>query len=179
MEIDNTLKEPVYFDYDGGRLVYSFIYLNICQCELAESFGRFIIDSMESQASDFNTKIKSGSVKWITTLMSYLFCKEGDENLPKEDSYFTEINKIISNTKSGFQYKLLKEVVVKDFFYSIGEGWMVALLLPDKLKQMQNQNMSKILTQLIANTNVNKTNLLNEDSGLKTSAIKPNLKKGK
>jgi len=171
MEEEKLLEEPVYFEYDDGkRLVYSYPYLCIWQCEIGEALGRFIIDSQENLAPDFLTQIKSGKANWTTTLMSYLFCKEGEENVEKDDKYSKEILDIILRTKNKNQYKLFKEVT-KDFFYNIGEKWIISLLLPDKLKQLKTQNISKIFLAASSMLAENKTNLFGTGLESKTSIM--------
>jgi hypothetical protein len=168
MEEEKLLEEPLYFKYDTDkRLVYRYAYLCIWQCEMGESLGRFIVDSQENLAPDFITQLKSGKANWTTSLMSYLFCKEGDENVEKNDKYSKEISDIILKAKNENQYKLFKEVT-KDFFYNIGESWIISLLLPDKLKQLKTQNMLKILPSLTEMLNGNKTNLFGGGSESKT-----------
>jgi hypothetical protein len=168
MEEQKLLDEPIYFQYaEGKRLIYSYTYLSIEQCELGESLGRFIIDSQENLSPDFITQLKSGKANWTTTLMSYLFLKEGDENIETNDKYFQDILKILRATKNNKQYKIFKEVT-KDFFCNIGEEWMTSLLLPDKLKQLKTQNTSKIFLAAMQMLGESKTNLLNGGSESKT-----------
>lgn len=173
---EKLLEEPIYFEYEGKRLVYLFTYLCIWQCEIAESLGRFIIDSQENLAPDFVTQLKSGKANWQTTLMSYLFCKESEENSEKNDKYANEIADIIRKSKNQKQYKVFKEVT-KDFFCNIGEEWMMSLLLPDKLKQSKVQNISKIFLAAMQMLGENKMNLLGGDSELNALTKTKKLKK--
>ncbi|MCL5992142.1 MAG: hypothetical protein M1419_08585 [Bacteroidetes bacterium] len=180
---DKLLHKTITIETEKGKLVYNFGFLNIWQCEMAHSLGLFIVDQEENPAPSFNDKVNSGSANYRSTLYSYLFMLENDENKPKDEIYSKFIRDIIislkgEDSKGNKNYVQFREVIT-DFFTGIGEPWIASMLLPNKLKEKTSQRTLLTLMQVIGNMKGNSSNILKNESESKTSTTKENSKKGK
>ena len=172
------LKNTVAIECDNGiKLIYNFSFLNIWQCEMGESIGRFILDQSENPPDSFETRLKSGGALWLSWLASYLFCREGDEAKSKDELYAHAILDILRNLNGQSEYATLKQVT-NDFFTGIGQSWMSSMLWPNKSNEKGKQQLlTSVLSAAIMNAG--RMNSLLGDSDSKPSIPKAKPGKGR
>lgn len=172
---DKLLHQPIIIEYPEGKLIYNFSELNGWQCEMGYALGLFINDQKDNPPSSFEEQVASGSANWVTTLMSFLFFKENDENKPKDEIYSKFIKGILQGIKGKNNMPVFKEVI-RDFFSGIGEEWMISVLLPNRSKENAMKKLQWILMQVLGNMNASKLPLSKGESELKTSTEGESLK---
>jgi hypothetical protein len=149
---DKTLTEPLEFVQGEQKYKYSFEEVTIEPAELCREIAEFKSNQLQNQDGNINDLLRSKGAEWQLMIASYLVRKvDSNEQLVPFNRAKAETDslKFINSLPASELSKINK--MVSDFFYNIGQGSILSIVLPSEKDRKQTRMLKHLATMMTGN----------------------------